>query len=166
MTRSIGIGVVALAIAVTAPLGARAQDARLVLTRADVSAARAFASGLKAATAKGAARAFLAAKPASGADVRQRLLNLSVAYTAMTVERQIAELQRLGLDADPSSDYAQRVAQTRKQLDELTAPYRAVQAPDGRTALEVNKAIVETDLPAVQAVMADMRDAGAEPLPR
>jgi hypothetical protein len=163
--RWLGILVVAL---VATPLGARAQDARLVLSNEDVSQVRSFTANLKKAAVKGPAqtRAFLDAKATNAPLMKQRLQNVSVAYTALKVEEQIEELRRLGLDKDPSSEYAQRIAETRKDLEEMTAAHRAAKASDGRTALEVNKTIVRSNLAAVEQLMANVRDVNPESLPR
>jgi hypothetical protein len=157
---------VVLAVAAATPPLARAQEAKLLVTQADLPQLRRLAPRLSAASAQGrtAVRSVAAAEHVKLEDVRQRLGNVAVAYTAVKMEEWIAELEKAGAGKDPGSPYTKHLADARKQLDDLTAPYRAARAADGRSALEANKAFVRQNLPQAAEIVESLKQLRPESL--
>jgi hypothetical protein len=153
------------AVAVIPPL-ARAQEAKLFVTQTDIPQLRRLAPKLGAASIQGkqAVRTLAVSEKVKLDEVKQRLSNVTVAYTAVRLEEWIAELESGGADKDPTSPYGMHLAQARKQLEELTAPYRVAKAADGRTALDVNKTYVRQNLPQVTELVDSLKQVRPEAL--
>jgi hypothetical protein len=153
------------AVAVIPPL-ARAQEAKLFVTQTDIPQLRRLAPKLGAASIQGkqAVRTLAVSEKVKLDEVKQRLSNVTVAYTAVRLEEWIAELEKGGADKDPTSPYGMHLAQARKQLEELTAPYRVAKAADGRTALDVNKTYVRQNLPQVTELVDSLKQVRPEAL--
>ena len=143
-----------------------AQESRLLVGENDIAQLQKLTPKLRIASAKGpqATRSFATAEKVKLDDVKQRLYNVSVAYTAVKLEESIAQLEAMGAAKDPNSAYAKHLGDARKELDDLTARFRETRAADGRTAIEVNKAYVRKNLPAVEQIMAQVKDIHPEAL--
>ena len=125
------------------------------------------APGLAEATNKGpeAARAYLASQELSYRKFHQALTNLSVAYTAIKLEEYLKQVEPLIDQKSKDSQYQAYLAQTRKQLSDLTAKYEKARK-NGRSALDVNKEFVLKNRAEVEQILVYIRNGNPESLPK
>lgn len=139
----------------------------LFLSAADIPRVSRMAPGLAEATNKGpeATHAYLVTQELSYQKFHQVLSNISVAYTAIKLEEYLKEVEPLVDQKSKDSQYQTYIAQTRKQLADLTSPYEKARK-NGRSALDVNKEIVLKNRPEVEHILAQIRNGNPESLPK
>jgi len=139
----------------------------LFLSPNDIPRALRVAPRLAAATNQGKkeAHAYLATEELSYQQISQIFMNVSVAYTAVKLEEYLKQLEPLADEKGKDSQYAQYIAQAKKQLAELTEKYQRTRK-NGRSALEINKEFVVKNQPAVEELMVHIRNMKVESLPK
>lgn len=139
----------------------------LFLSAADIPRVSRMAPGLAEATNKGpdATHAYLATQELSYQKFHQVLTNISVAYTAIKLEEYLKEVEPLVDQKSKDSQYQTYLAQTRKQLADLTSPYEKARK-NGRSALDLNREIVLKNRSEVEHILAQIRNGNPESVPK
>jgi hypothetical protein len=138
----------------------------LFLSQNDIPRVLRLAPGLAASTNKGTkeTHAYLASQELSHRQISQIMTNISVAYTALKIEEYLKQVQPMLDEKSKDSTYRTYLAQTQKQLAEMTQKYQTAQK-DGRSALDVNKEYVQKNQAAVEELMVHIRSMKVESLP-
>jgi hypothetical protein len=146
-----------------APAAAAADG--LFLAAEDIPRVQRLLPGLVEASQKGGSesKTFFARQELNFQRMTQLLSNISVAYSAITFDEWLKEIQPL-LGANPG-EYQKLVEQARKQLEEITARHQKAQK-GGRSALAVNKEFVVKNRAAVEEIIALLREVKVEFLPQ
>jgi len=139
----------------------------LLISPGDIPRVLRMAPGLAEATNRGpeATRAFLTAQELSFRKFHQVLTNISVAYTAIKLEEYLKQVEPLVDAKGKDSQYQAYLAQTRKQLADLTAKYEK-ERKNGRSALDVNKEFVSKNRAEVEQILVHIRNGNPESLPK
>lgn len=139
---------------------------QLALKPDDLSVARRLLPGLVEVTRKGQRETatFFARQDVSFLQLTRILSNISVAYSAITFDEWMKELQPQMAAAKPG-EYTNLVEQSRKQIDEITAMHRRAQR-GGRSALAHNTEIVSSNIAVVEELIGLLREIRVESLPQ
>jgi hypothetical protein len=145
--------------------GQNQPGSELFLTDADIAHAKQIMPALADASQLGPkeAAAYLATLDVSFDQLTQILSNISVAYTAIRFDEWSTEITpKLNVAKSPA--YKQSLDQSRQQLDQITAKYKAA-TDGGKSALDVNEAMVRKNLADVEAILVRMKGAKTASLP-
>lgn len=137
----------------------------LFLADGDIARVQQILPGLADASRRGKrdAAAYLATLDVPLDRVTQLLSNISVAYSAIKFDEWMRELRPI-LDTSKASPYRERIAQSERELAQITERYRGVKQ-GGRTALDVNEEIVRRNLADVEALMVQLQAIDPSVLP-
>jgi hypothetical protein len=168
-TAPFGVGVMVLLVSslTFAQKQTVAPEHELFLSAEDIPRIHRLAPALVEATGKGSqeTHAFMAAQELNSHQMMQVLTNISVAYTAVKFDEYVKQLQPLLDEKQKDSQYQQLLAQGRKQVEDLTAPYQKAKK-NGRSALDVNKEAVAKNMAQVDELMSLIRNVKVESLPK
>jgi hypothetical protein len=140
-------------------------DDQLFLSPDDIPRVQRVLPGLVEASRKGRteSQTFLARQGISFRELTQVLSNISVAYSAITFDEWLKEVQPLL--ADRAGEYNKLIDEARRQLEEITAKHQRAQK-SGRSALTVNKEIVARNKALVEEIIGLLREVNVQSLPQ
>jgi hypothetical protein len=121
--------------------------------------------GLVEASRKGRneSQTFFARQEISFLQLTQVLSNISVAYSAITFDQWLKEVEPLL--AAKAGEYHKLIEDGRRQIEEITAKHQRAQK-GGRSALVVNKEVVARNMAAVEEIMGLLREVEVQSLPQ